>query len=445
MKKAAFEVRYTFLFLILVVGFFTGCEKTPIQFGEAYVDNSYSNIILVDTLTPQLSTIYTDSVSTSASGKMLVGGYTDNIFGKITTKSFFEVSPPAVADLESSATFDSLELIIRPDKSYYGDTTFPAKISVYQLTNNLTFPLYKTQFYNNTDFPVDPISLGSFNALIYPNHTDSIAIRLSDAKGQELFNLYRTKDVSMQSTTNFINYFKGLQVSSSPSGMHAVYGFNDSAKMRLHYHVTGVFTESKYLDFSFYNTDNTQFNQVKSDRTGTPLAVFNASNKEVASTATNGEAYLQYLTGFTPKIQFPSIRTLLLRPDYVKILKAELIIHTINNSYNGYMPLPPRLYASPTDLSNVFGSPLTNKSDGSYQTGSLLLDPIYQENTSYTYDVTSYLQQLVQVSATNNGNGLLLLPPSPANITTLNRMVIGNKQNTKGSIQLKLYYVSVNP
>lgn len=445
MKKAAFEVRYTFLFLILVVGFFTGCEKTPIQFGEAYVDNSYSNIILVDTLTPQLSTIYTDSVSTSASGKMLVGGYTDNIFGKITTKSFFEVSPPAVADLESSATFDSLELIIRPDKSYYGDTTFPAKISVYQLTNNLTFPLYKTQFYNNTDFPVDPISLGSFNALIYPNHTDSIAIRLSDAKGQELFNLYRTKDVSMQSTTNFLNYFKGLQVSSSPSGMHAVYGFNDSAKMRLHYHVTGVFTESKYLDFSFYNTDNTQFNQVKSDRTGTPLAVFNSSNKEVASTATNGEAYLQYLTGFTPKIQFPSIRTLLLRPDYVKILKAELIIHTIDNSYNGYMPLPPRLYASPTDLSNVFGSPLTNKSDGSYQTGSLLLDPIYQENTSYTYDVTSYLQQLVQVSATNNGNGLLLLPPSPANITTLNRMVIGNKQNTKGSIQLKLYYVSVNP
>ncbi|MDQ2862227.1 MAG: DUF4270 domain-containing protein [Bacteroidota bacterium] len=445
MKKAAFEFRYTFLFLIMVVGFFTGCQKTPIQFGEAYVDNSYSNIILVDTLTPQLSTIYTDSVATSASGKILVGSYTDNIFGKITTKSFFEVSPPAVADLETSATFDSLELIIRPDKSYYGDTTFPAKISVYQVTNNLTFPLYKTQFYNNTDFPVDPISLGSFNALIYPNHTDSIAIRLSDAKGLELFNLYRTKDVSMQSTTNFLNYFKGLQVSSSPSGMHAVYGFNDSAKMRLHYHVTGVFTESKYLDFSFYNADNTQFNQVKSDRTGTPLAVFNSSNKEVASTATNGEAYLQYLTGFTPKIQFPSIRTLLLRPDYVKILKAELIIHTIDNSYNGYMPLPPKLYASPTDLSNVFGSPLTNKSDGSYQTGSLLLDPIYQENTSYIYDVTSYLQQLVQVSATNNGNGLLLLPPSPANITTLNRMVIGNKQNTKGSIQLKLYYVSVNP
>ena len=445
MKKAAIEFKYTFLFITLVGVFFASCQKTKIQFGEAYVDNSYSNIILVDTLTPQLSTIYSDSVSTSGSGKILVGSYNDNSFGKITAKSFFEVSPPAIAELATNATFDSLELIIHPDKSYYGDTTFPSKISVYQLTNKLAFPLYQTQFYNNTDFPVDPTPLGSFNALIYPNHTDSIAIRLSDAKGQELFNLYRANDVSMQSTTNFLNYFKGLRVSPSTGGMHAVYGFNDSAIMRLHYHVTGVFTESKQLDFSFYNTDNTQFNQVKNDRTGTPVALFNSTNKEVPSTATNGEAYLQYLTGFTPKIQFPSIRTLLLRPDYVKILKADLIIHTIDNSYNGYMPLPPKLYAATTDLSNTFQSVLTNKADGSYQTGNLVFDPIYQKNTVYTYDVTSYLQQLIQVAATNTGNGLLVTPPSPATISTLNRLVIGDKQNQNGSIQLKLYYVSVNP
>jgi len=215
--------------------------------------------------------------------------------------------------------------------------------------------------------------------------------------------------------------------------------------MRLHYHVTGVFTESKYLDFSFYNTDNTQFNQVKSDRTGTPLAVFNSTHKEVSSTATNGEAYLQYITGFIPKIKFPSIRTLLLRPDYVKILKADLIIHTLNNSYNGYMPLPPKLYAVTTDLSNTFQSVLSNKADGSYQTGNLVLDPIYQENTAYTYDVTAYLQQQIQLTANNNGNGLLLTAPSPATISTFNRLVIGDKQNPKGSIQLKLYYVSVNP
>jgi hypothetical protein len=445
MKKTVIGSKYTFIILMLAGGFFTSCQKTKIQFGEAYVDNSYSNIILVDTLTPQLSTVYTDSVSTSASGKILVGSYVDNSFGKITAKSFFEVSPPAVADISTSASFDSLELIIRPDKSYYGDTTFATKLSVYQLTNNLTFPLYQTQFYNNTDFAVNSTPLGSFDALIYPSHTDSVAIRLSDAKGQELFNLYRAKDASMQSTTNFLNYFKGLQISPSPAGMHAVYGFNDSAIMRLHYHVTGVFTESKYLDFSFYNTDNTQFNQVKSDRTGTPLAVFNSTHKEVSSTATNGEAYLQYITGFIPKIKFPSIRTLLLRPDYVKILKADLIIHTLNNSYNGYMPLPPKLYAVTTDLSNTFQSVLSNKADGSYQTGNLVLDPIYQENTAYTYDVTAYLQQQIQLTANNNGNGLLLTAPSPATISTFNRLVIGDKQNPKGSIQLKLYYVSVNP
>ncbi|HEX7457112.1 MAG TPA: hypothetical protein VF301_01635, partial [Ginsengibacter sp.] len=62
----------------------------------------------------------------------------------------------------------------------------------------------------------------------------------------------------------------------------------------------------------------------------------------------------------------------------------------------------------------------------------------------YDYDVTSYLQQQILVSSANQ-NGLMLVPPSTAWISTLNRAVIGDQKNAQGSIQLKLYYVSVNP
>ena len=98
--------------------------------------------------------------------------------------------------------------------------------------------------------------------------------------------------------------------------------------MRLHYHETDVFPQSKFLDFPFYNNDNKQFNQVKSDRTGTPLSVFNSTNKEIVSTSTGNSAFTQILTGFMAKIKFPTLRSLLLRPDFVKILKAELIIQS---------------------------------------------------------------------------------------------------------------------
>lgn len=437
--------KYTLQFLILSAVILASCEKTQIQFGQAYVDNSYSNLILVDTLSAELSTLHKDSVVTSASGSILAGEYNDNVFGKITAKSFFEVIPPALTDLASNTIFDSLVLIIRPDKSYYGDTAVAGQLSVHQLTNQLNFPLYQTQFYSTTDFAVDPVALGSINTFILPGKADSIFIRLSDTKGQELFDLYKSRDYVMQTTASFLNYFKGLQLSAVTGSMQAVYGFNDSVIMRLHYHETNLTTEKKFIDFNFYNDDGKQFNQVKADRTGTPTAIFSGADKEVASAASNNKAYLQSLTGLNIKIKFPTLRSLLQRTDFLKILKAELIFQPAKNSYGPGTPLPPVLTAYSTDASNTLGTPLTlaSATGSTTQTGNLVLDPLFNENTTYDYDVTSYLQQQILISA-GNQNGLLLSPPSPASIATLNRLIIGDQKNTAGSIKLKLYYVSVS-
>jgi len=444
MKKiVTIFLKYRLQFLILSALAQLSCQKTKIQFGQAYVNNTFSNLVLVDTLSTQLTTVYSDSVATSGSGVILAGNYDDNTFGKIAAKSFFEVAPPPIADLTSNSVFDSLQLILIPNKSYYGDTIFNSQLSVYQLQNQITFPLYQTSLYTNTDFAVYPSPLGTVRQQIYPNITDTVFIPLSNTKGKELFDLYKSDDYVMQSIGNFLPYFKGLELASTSGNMHAVYAFRDSITMRLYYHQTDVFITNKHLDFTFHNTDNTQFNQVKSDRTGTPVSAFNSTNKEIISTASNNSVYLQYLTGFLPKIKFPTLRNLLLRPDYVKILKADLIVKPLKNTYNSITPLPPQLLAFTTDQTNTFGTTLTNATGG-FQTGNLVIDQLYDENTAYDYDVTSYLQQQILVSSANQ-NGLLLVPPSTAWISTLNRAVIGDQKNAQGSIQLKLYYVSVNP
>src|SRR5258708_7827218 len=213
-KIVTIFLKYRLQFLILSALAQLSCEKTKIQFGQAYVNNTFSNLVLVDTLFTQLTTVYSDSVASSGSGVLLAGNYNDNTFGKIAAKSFFEVAPPAIADIASNSVFDSLQLILLPNKSYYGDTTFSSQLSVYQLTNQITFPLYQTSFYNNTDFAVDATPLGSISKQIYPNITDTVFVPLSNTKGKELFDLYKLDDYVMQSTANFLPYFKGLRLAS---------------------------------------------------------------------------------------------------------------------------------------------------------------------------------------------------------------------------------------
>src|SRR4051812_14824105 len=98
-KKVTIYLTCCLSFLIPLMLILTGCEKTKIQFGQDFTDNSYSNIILVDTISAVLSTVYTDSVATSGSGSMLAGNYDDDAFGKVTAKSFFEIAPPPFAEL----------------------------------------------------------------------------------------------------------------------------------------------------------------------------------------------------------------------------------------------------------------------------------------------------------------------------------------------------------
>jgi hypothetical protein len=424
----------------------SGCKKAYIQFGDQFVDNGYTNIVLVDTLTPVVSTIFRDSVITSNSGIMLAGMYKDSMFGIIRAKTFFNLAPPALRDFSLSARYDSLRLILKSNGTYYGDTSTVQTISIYQLAEPIQIGESQSSLYNTSDFPIQAGALGSITRRFIPSDTSSILVPMSDALGQDLFNLLSQKSDPVKDITSFINYFKGLQIAPGPGISNAVLGFRDSVVMRLYYHEANPSPVNEYLDFIF-NNQALQFNQIQYDRTGTGLTILGPANREAESTLTNNMAFVQSATGLEAKIRFPTLRNLLQRPDYAQILKAELDILPVRGSFSGQYPLPPELDLYSTSLLNDPLSPLTITQAGGLaqvQNGNLQVDWLYGQNTFYSYDVTTFLQQQIAISD-NNKNGLLIQPPAPAFESALNRLVLGDSRNIKDRIMLKVYYISIQP
>ena len=447
----------TILLFSASVFFFTSCTKPDIQFGQELINISNTQIVMVDTFSPKLSTVYIDSFITSGKGDGLTGGYTDPVFGKINAQSYLEIAPPphnkdytgTGSSIYDNTVYDSLSLIIKLQSgNYYGDTTKQIQINVHRLAELITPPNNGSVMYNVNTTAVYPTALGSGTFTIYPARTDTVAIKLDNALGVELYNkLKNSNDVDMQNTSNFLLYFNGLRI-SSPALSNLAIGYKDSVIMRLHYRKFGMYVTNEHSDFTISNTGH-HYSNITIDRTGTPVAGINSVNREIPSEQTNNKGYLQAITGTMVKITFPTVSDILHLPNYVKLMSARLIIRPMQGSYVTY-PLPPQLRLSVTSTAaNNIGNDIVyvNSAGGAAaQYGNLYIDNITGVNTSYTYDLTAYFKALLLISAgtfPGDHNGLLLSPNSNAFETNFNRAIIGNNINTLGKLELQIYYGSV--
>jgi hypothetical protein len=447
-----------FFLTVLSIILLTGCEKPNIAFGTNFVANNTTNIVVLDTFSANLSTVMLDSIPTAGTGVMLIGSYDDSYFGNISSRSFLQIAKPAsIPAISEFAVFDSISLIMRINKSFYGDTTIPQRYYVNQLAEDYLFPLppLPRTFFNTSSIPYFATPLGFKDVTIKPTAVitssvstkDTVQIMLPDSLGLDLMQLMYNKSFTVTNPTAFLNFFNGIMISADPSGKGVIYGFNDSVFIRLVYHEPGA--NFHYVNVNFpLNNSAMQFNQVSFDRTGTPLTAFNGLQEpnptiplEVPSGSTNNAAYIQSMTGLEAKVLFPTIYTLTQFSDYISLLKAELVLKPIPGSYSPLLALPPRIIASQTGITNQLGPSLVL--GNAIQYGNLVTDYITGVNTSYTFDVTAYLkQQLTLNSNIFTQDGLMLSIPSPANYTSFDRVVLGDKNNKNFSAQLIVYYIS---
>lgn len=454
------RLKYWFLGIALTLCC-AACENEPSGLGVAYsvFDQTYG-VVLVDTITVNVSTVLLDSIPTSGKGTMLVGGYRDDKLGTIRSEGYIQVGIGDSWTPVSTALFDSLVLVARYSGYYYGDTSAAQTFEARRITQTFkTYDLPKFwvderqysalysaySLYNSSTIRYENTPLGTKTVRLRPNSTDSLVIRLDDNLGREWLQLAKDKSLSITTQEKFLEYFKGIALSNTSAEQRSVIGLSTAdIKIRLYYkQYSSEELKQYYQEFPFSSTLY-DYSKIAADRSGTVLEGLTAGNKELSTAETGDEAFIQSGVGIVTKVTFPHIKKMIDLEDLLIVNLAQLIIEPVKNSFSKDYPLPSDLTLYETDKTNLpLSRAYADFSSETYQSAEISFDKEFDTSTGYVFSITQYLQTLLSTEG-NLDKGFLIMPP-PAEITTsVNKAYLGAGTGSLYKVKLKVWYTQKN-
>ncbi len=221
--------------LSLLAGVVAGvlaCEE-PKEIGlppTTPVDISYS-----DTLTITRETIRFDSVRSNDQSNLMVGRYTDPVFGKAQARAFVELALTAsfgdfvvndsttkLAVTADRIVYDSTRLFLDYNRFSYGDTLQTQELQVFRLVDSLNTRL---NYDVSSSVPADAQPLVRQTIRPRPNTTDSLSFKLTlpDALGRELITIANTDAGKVANIAQFrAKVRRGLMLTTSSSDQAAM-------------------------------------------------------------------------------------------------------------------------------------------------------------------------------------------------------------------------------
>lgn len=430
---------------LLCVLFLGSCMSDDFSVGNNLVSVKGRSMLIED-CTVALETHLSDSSVTTGLSRVFEGKYNSSDFGVITAHSYFNFNPPNynTSEFGSNATvtvkFDSISLILKYDDFSYGDTTQMQTLNIYKLKQIIELD-EKSQLYSTSSVPAETDPWVSYQFNRPEEHWDNdstLELRLPDEFGLELVTLMQTQSNLLETYENFLTYFKGIKLSPGINDNAAVNSFvlNDEYPIiRLHYTTIGaVTTEENKIDMTV-NT-STAFSQIETDRSNTLLHSLSNSNP-LTSVETDNKVYLQGLTGLYTKLNFPDLNEILKLGDQVIISSAILYVFPVSGTYNDFTPLPANLSLNYLNEEGKAIDIYIDASTTSVQSGTLVEDKIYNRNTYYAFDVTSYLQYELGMIGMYKSSLQLFLDDTEKN-NTLKSLVLGDSSFSTEENRVKL-------
>lgn len=441
---------------------------------------------LVDTITVKSQTMKDDVISGVGLARHPLGTMDDPIFGKIDASIAMAVGLPTSPGFGTNPVIDSAVLVLPYSTQFYGDTivsTYTVKVN--QLTNDLS---KETSYLINKNWPSQPTVLGTFTGKIKPTTrfkiTDivsgaadtlksiipQIRIKLDNAFIQN--NIINLDSVTLSSANNFYKSFKGFNVTATATGQGGIMFMNLSetnGNIEIYYKrqnaTTATTTDTVAVNFPIGIASGPVTATIHHDYTGTDIQT-QLDNPN----ATYEETFLQALAGLKNKISFPYLKTFLpnLRAqegnsDATKAIinKAELVIDLTNGNDAVPFSAAQRLALYRFDIAGQRANVPDNDNSvqGSYNgdpraLGEALFGGFFDSvNRRYIFNITSYVQDLLDGKTEDFGTFLAPISPSETfnvnpSLTSAARSVIATdkRPRTAGEKHMKLniYYTQIN-
>nr|WP_299175676.1 DUF4270 family protein [uncultured Allomuricauda sp.] len=432
----------TFWLISLFVLSLVSCDEENLNESDflAGADLTDSNIkvVLIDTLTVEVSTMKLDSVAISQSTRMLVGKYVDSIFGTVKASSHMGLIPSSYA-IDVEAEYDSIVLHLNFDGYYYNDTTISNTIQVKRLLKTLR-PQEGSEFYNTSTVAYQEGDLGIFSFQPRPLETDTLQLKLDDEFGVEVFQKLQEKLIT--NADEFVDYFKGIALLPGEEDNGSVIGFSKeggASFIRLHYSVPEENDRNQgYIDFSPNLSESPVpfFNQILADNPIAPLQTLIDQEINLNSTEADGLSFIQSGLGIASRLQFPHIKSLFDIKGQGTIMGAVLKIKPKNGTYDDQLI-----------LRDEFSVYIVNRNNE--VTGQLLIDDIFpvtgaldrtdEEFNDIYYEISlaNYMEKLL-LTEFESDEALILLPENFN--STVDRFVLNGEGNSDFNIKLELIY-----
>jgi hypothetical protein len=134
---------------------------------------------------------------------------------------------------------------------------------------------------------------------------------------------------------------------------------------------------------------------------------------------------------------FPTLKGVIQNEDIVRLLKAELIIRPVAQSFDrSKLRLPSKLFLINTDGSNIPGISVTSPAGG-VQFINPTLDNIFNLDNYYSFDVTANINTMINTPGSED-DGFYVVQGLAGSVQQLDRIVVGDKTIPGYTTQLKL-------
>ncbi len=412
---------------VLALGLFASCEKPENSIGlELQEGDDILGFFKSDSTTLKVSTLIEDSLKTDELTSVMLGNYTDPVFGKTLTSFYTQIKlSSSNVDFPSVFEVDSVVLSLVYSGNSYGRTT-PQAFQVYEVTENL-YP--DSSYYTNHEIAIDGTrdlvnAVGAIQKINQTNFTivdgDSLQPQLRIPMDIDFGNELMMADPAvLVDNVTFQEYFKGIYVRSiSNDGAVINFDLVDSdSKMTIYYRdLEGESPDTLSYVFNI-NSDCARFSKVEHEYGGTLL-----SNIKTTELDGSVEAYVQSGGGVKTHIKFPFLE------DYkdfgnITINKAELFLPIVEADLSRYAPQSTLflLYKNEEGDNNLLPDQTTSAHSigGNYDS----------TNRYYRFNITRYIQQVISGEIANTG----IYAVSNSAGVTVNRVVLAGPLSPDGN------------